>query len=153
MQTFREGDTASFTRTITEAEIVLYGGVSGDTNPLHFDAEYAAASRFGRRIAHGMLTASLISTVIGTKLPGAGAIYVSQTLAFLRPVYIGDTITATATITDYDRERQRMTIATVCRTQRGEVVLEGEAVVLYRPQATGGPAAGAVAGATQSEGG
>ncbi len=130
---WNEGDTASFAKTITEADIVLYAGLSGDTNPLHLDAEYAATTRFGQRIAHGMLSAGLISTVIGTKLPGPGAIYMGQTLSFLLPVHIGDTITATATLVAYDRGRGRMTLSTVCRNQRVEEVLTGEAKVLYKP--------------------
>lgn len=134
MPEFNEGDSASFAKTITEADITLYVGVSGDTNPLHIDADYARDSRFGGRIAHGMLTAGLISAVLGTKLPGTGAIYVSQTLRFLKPVFPGDTITATATLTAYDRARGRMTLATVCRNGRDEEVLAGEAVMLYRPQ-------------------
>src|SRR5438874_2287083 len=105
MPEFNEGDSASFSKTITEADILLYSGVSGDTNPLHLNAEYARTTRFGQRIAHGMLTAGLISTVIGTKLPGRGAIYAGQTLRFLKPVFLGDTITAAVTLTAYNRER------------------------------------------------
>jgi 3-hydroxybutyryl-CoA dehydratase len=133
MQAFGEGDTASFSKTITEADVIMYAGLSSDTNPLHLDAEYARSTRFGQRIAHGMLTAGLISTVIGTKLPGPGAIYAGQTLRFLKPVFVGDTITATATVTAYNRERGRLTLATVCRNQRGDEVIEGEADILYRP--------------------
>jgi 3-hydroxybutyryl-CoA dehydratase len=130
---FQEGDSASFAKTITEADIVLYAGVTGDTNPIHIDDEYAKNTRFGRRLAHGMLTAGLVSTVIGTKLPGPGTIYMSQTLQFTSPVYIGDTITATVTIREYDRRKGRMTLDTVCRNQRGEDVLTGEARLSYRP--------------------
>lgn len=133
MVEFQEGDSASFSKTITDADIVLYAGISGDTNPLHLDATYAAGTRFGQRIAHGMLTAGLISTVIGTKLPGRGAIYVSQTLNFRAPVHLGDTITATATLTAYDLVKRRLTLATVCRNQDDAEVLTGEAIVLYRP--------------------
>jgi 3-hydroxybutyryl-CoA dehydratase len=133
MADFKEGDTASFSKTITDADLVLYAGISGDTNPLHLDAEYARESRFGQRIAHGLLTAGLISTVLGTKLPGPGAIYAGQTLRFLQPVFVGDTITATATVTAYDRARGRLTIATVCRNQRDDEVITGEADVFYRP--------------------
>jgi 3-hydroxybutyryl-CoA dehydratase len=133
MTEFHEGDTATFAKTITDADIVLYAGVSGDTNPVHLDAEYAARTRFGKRIAHGMLTAGLVSAVMGTKLPGPGAIYVSQTLHFTSPVYLGDTITARATLRQYDQKRGRMTIETICTNQRGEQVLTGEAQVLYRP--------------------
>lgn len=133
MPEFQEGDSASFTKTITDADITLFVGVTGDTNPLHVDAVYAEKSRFGQRIGHGILTAGLISTVIGTKLPGPGAIYVSQTLNFRGPVFLGDTITATCTLTKYETDRRRMTMETICRNQRGEDVLTGEAVVLYRP--------------------
>lgn len=126
------GDTASFSKTVTEADIVMFAGVSGDNNPVHLDAQFAQTTQFGQRIAHGMLTASFISTVLGTKLPGVGAIYVSQTLRFLRPVYIGDTVTAIATIESYNRERERMKVATVCINQHGEEVVAGEADLLYR---------------------
>ncbi len=133
MQDFHEGSSASFTKTISEADIVLYAGVTGDTNPLHIDAEYARRTRFGERIAHGMLTAGLISTVIGTKLPGPGAIYMNQSLDFLAPVHIGDTVTATGIITSWDGGKGPMTIATVCCNQRDEEVVRGEARILYRP--------------------
>jgi 3-hydroxybutyryl-CoA dehydratase len=133
MAEFNEGDSASFSKTITEADVVLYAGISGDTNPLHLDAEYAATTRFGKRIAHGMLTTGLISAVIGTKLPGPGAIYVSQSLRFTAPVYLGDTITATATIAAYDKVKGKMTLETVCRNQDGVDVLSGEANIIYRP--------------------
>jgi 3-hydroxybutyryl-CoA dehydratase len=130
---FEPGVSASFTKTITEADIVLFAGITGDINPLHIDAEYAKQTRFGRRVAHGMLSASLISTVIGTKLPGTGAIYAGQTLRFVAPVYVGDTITATARLEVYDRERGKMTLSTICRNQDGIEVVTGEAVVIYRP--------------------
>jgi 3-hydroxybutyryl-CoA dehydratase len=133
MPKFEVGDVASFAKTITEADVLLYTAVSGDTNPLHVNAEYAGKSRFGQRIAHGMLTAGLISAVIGTKLPGPGAIYMSQTLQFVTPVHLGDTITASATLTEFDGKRGPMTIETVCQNQRGEDVLTGVATVLYRP--------------------
>jgi len=130
---WKVGDSASFSKTITEADIVLYAGITGDTNPIHLDEEYARKSRFGRRIAHGMLSVGLISAVLGTKLPGPGAIYAGQTLRFLAPVHIGDTITASATIDSYDPERGKMTIRTECHNQEGEMVISGEALVLYRP--------------------
>lgn len=133
MTEFKEGDSASFAKTITDADIVLFAGVTGDTNPVHIDAEYAKGTRFGGRIAHGMLTASLISTVIGTRLPGPGAIYMGQTLKFLAPVQLGDTITASAILTTYDQAKGKMTLATTCRNQREEDVVSGEATVLYRP--------------------
>jgi 3-hydroxybutyryl-CoA dehydratase len=133
MAQFQVGDSASFAKTVTEADILLYAAVSGDTNPVHINAEYAGKSRFGQRIAHGMLTAGLVSAVIGTKLPGPGAIYMSQSLQFEAPVHIGDTITATATITEFDGKRGPMTIETVCTNQRGDQVITGQAQVLYRP--------------------
>lgn len=133
MPSFKTGDSATFSKTITEADIVLYAGITGDTNPLHINAEYAAGTRFGERIAHGMLTAGLISAVIGTKLPGPGAIYMSQILDFKGPVHIGDTISATGTIIDYDGARGPMMLQTVCTNQRGETILSGEAKILYRP--------------------
>jgi 3-hydroxybutyryl-CoA dehydratase len=133
MAGWQVGDSASFAKTIGEADILLYAEVSGDTNPLHLDAEYARTTRYGQRVAHGMLTAGLISAVIGTKLPGTGGIYRSQTLRFVAPVFLGDTVTATATITAYDRERGRMTLRTICQNQRGEEVLTGEAQIVYEP--------------------
>ncbi len=133
MQEFIEGDHAEFSKTITEADISMFVAVSGDTNPVHIDEEYARTTPFGQRIAHGLLTAGLISTVLGTKLPGPGAIYVSQSLRFLAPVAIGDTVTASATLTEYDRDRGKMTLETACFNQSNLQVLTGEAVVLYRP--------------------
>lgn len=125
----RLGQSAVYARTVTEADIVLFAGVSGDTNPVHINEEFASGTMFSGRIAHGMLTASLISAVIGTRLPGPGAIYVSQTLRFKAPVRIGDTVTARATITDLVPDKRRATIATVA-TVRNKVVLEGEAIVM-----------------------
>ncbi len=123
------GQTAVYARTITEADIVLFSGISGDTNPVHLNQEFAAGTMFSGRIAHGMLTASFISTVIGTRLPGPGVIYISQSLRFKAPVRIGDTVTARATITTLLPEKRRATLATVI-TVGSKVVLEGEAEVL-----------------------
>jgi 3-hydroxybutyryl-CoA dehydratase len=134
MTQWKEGDSASFSKTITDSDVVLYAGLSGDTNPVHLDAEYASKTRYGRRIAHGLLVAGLISAVLGEKIPGPGAIYAGQTLRFMRPVFLGDTITVTATISQYDRDRGRMTLQTVCRNQAGEEVITGEADVRYRPE-------------------
>lgn len=127
---YTPGQTAAVTRTITEHDIETFAHLTGDFNPLHMDAVYAARSRFGGRIAHGMLTAGLISTVLGMHLPGPGGIYVSQTLTFLRPVHLGDTVTAVAEVVAYDARRRRLTLRTACANQRDETVLEGEAVVL-----------------------
>ncbi|MGH7120839.1 MAG: MaoC family dehydratase [Acetobacteraceae bacterium] len=122
------GMTASVAKTITEADIVLYSAVSTDTNPLHLDEEAAARSLFKGRVAHGMLSAGLISAALGTKLPGAGAIYLSQSLRFRAPVRPGDTVTATVEVTALDPERKRATLKTVCSV-KGKPVIEGEASV------------------------
>jgi 3-hydroxybutyryl-CoA dehydratase len=122
------GQTASFGKTITEADIVLFAAVTGDTNPMHLNAEYAATSIFGERIAHGMLAAGLITKVMGTQLPGPGTIYMSQTLRFRAPVRIGETVTAVVEITALNTEKHRATLRTVCLV-KGEPVLEGEALV------------------------
>jgi 3-hydroxybutyryl-CoA dehydratase len=122
------GQKASFGKTITEADIVLFAAVTGDTNPMHLNAEYAKDSIFGERIAHGMLAAGLITKVMGTQLPGPGTIYLSQSLRFRKPVRIGDTVTATVEITALNAEKSRATLTTVC-TVKGEPVLEGEALV------------------------
>ena len=135
------GQTASFAKTITEADILLFCAVSGDTNPVHIDAEAAKASMFGERIAHGMLSASLISTVLGTRLPGPGTIYLSQTLKFKAPVRPGDTVRATVTVKEVNVARNRVTLDTVC-TVAGKVVIEGECQMMppARAAAPGGTA-------------
>jgi len=125
------GQSASFAKTITEADILLFAAVSGDTNPVHINAEAAAASVFKERIAHGMLSASLISTVLGTKLPGAGTIYLGQNLKFKAPVRIGQTVTATVVITVLDAAKKRATLSTTC-TVEGKTVIEGEATVMVQ---------------------
>ena len=131
-----EGMTAVFGKTITDADILMFAGVSGDTNPVHLNEEFALGTAFQGRIAHGMLTASLISTVLGTKLPGPGCVYLSQSLKFKAPVRAGDTVRAEVTVTAIDRERRRVTFATVCKVG-GKPVLEGEALTLVpsRPAA------------------
>lgn len=146
---FKVGDRASYTQTLSEAHVALFVGAVGDTNPLHVDAAYAAQSRFGQRIAHGLLVAGLISTVIGTKLPGIGAIYLGQTLRFLKPTFLGDTVTATAVLKEI-RPRAKggyiLTLETFCENQRGERVIEGEAQVLYEAPTGSGPEAEEVEG-------
>jgi len=123
------GMAAVFGKTVTEADIMAFAGVSGDTNPIHLHADFAKASRFGERIAHGMLSASFISTVVGTKLPGPGSIYVSQSLNFKAPVKIGDTVTARCEIVEIVPERKRIKLKTECLCG-DKVVLDGEAVIL-----------------------
>jgi 3-hydroxybutyryl-CoA dehydratase len=127
---FKVGDKASLSRQITDADIRAFAELSGDFNPVHLDDAFASTTRFGRRIAHGMLGASLISTVLGTKLPGQGAIYLSQTLQFLAPVFPGDTVTAKVTVTKIKEGKPILTLETVCENQRGETLIKGEAVVL-----------------------
>lgn len=129
IEDLQEGMTAVFGKTITDADILMFAGVSGDTNPVHLNEEFAAGTAFQGRIAHGMLTASLISTVLGTKLPGPGCVYLSQNLKFMAPVRVGDTVRAEVTITAIDRLRRRVTFATACKVG-GKPVLEGEAVTV-----------------------
>ena len=123
------GQSASVGKTITEADILLFSAVTTDTNPVHLNAEVAAQSVFKERVAHGMLSAGLISAVLGTQLPGPGTVYLGQTLKFRAPVRIGDTVTATAEVTALDTARRRATLRTVC-TVDGKPVIEGEATVL-----------------------
>jgi 3-hydroxybutyryl-CoA dehydratase len=123
------GQTALYARTVTETDIVLFAGISGDNNPVHINEEFASNTMFSGRIAHGMLTAAFISTVLGMKLPGPGAIYVSQTLRFKAPVRSGDTIQVRATVIDLVPEKRRATLSTVVSVG-SKVVLEGEAVVI-----------------------
>jgi acyl dehydratase len=124
------GDTCTYRRTVTDADVALFAGATGDTNPYHFDDVYASKGRFKRRIAHGMLVTGYISTVLGTILPGPGTIYLSQTLKFRNPVYIGDTITAIAEVLNIKENKPIVTLKTNCINQNGETVVEGEAVVL-----------------------
>ncbi|MCD8511053.1 MAG: MaoC family dehydratase [Bacillus sp. (in: Bacteria)] len=122
---FKIGQEASFSRTVTETDVVMFAGLSGDYNPIHVDKEYAKDTRFGQRIAHGILTTTYLSRLLGMELPGPGAIYVDQTLQFKHPVYIGDTITAKAIIKEVDTNRRILTLTTTCTNQEGKVVLAG----------------------------
>lgn len=124
------GQSASFTKTVTEADAYNYAGVSGDFNPAHINEEYAKNTFFKTRIAHGMINVGFISAVLGTKLPGPGTIYLGQDLKFLKPVRFGDTITATCTVEEIIKEKNRLTLRTVCTNQDGEVVIDGKALVL-----------------------
>jgi 3-hydroxybutyryl-CoA dehydratase len=128
------GATASRIKTFTDEDVRGFAQVSGDTNPVHLDDTYAATTRFGRRLVHGMLTASLISAALANDLPGEGTIYMSQTLQFKAPVFIGDTITATVEVIQFREDRRIATLATTCTNQAGQVVLTGEAVVLAPPE-------------------
>lgn len=124
------GQSESFTKTVTEADCYNYAGVSGDFNPAHINEAYAEKTFFKSRIAHGMLSAGFISAVLGTKLPGPGTIYMSQDLKFLKPVYFGDTITAECTVDEIIKEKNRVVLKTVCTNQKGEIVIDGKALVM-----------------------
>ena len=128
--TLRVGDTATMSREITDEDIHAFADLTGDHNPGHLDDEYASATRFGRRIAHGMLGASLISALLANKLPGRGTVYLSQNLQFVAPVYPGDTVTARVTVTKIREDKPLVTLETVCFNQRDEQLIRGEAVVL-----------------------
>ena len=130
------GMSAERARTVTADDVLRYAEVTGDFNPVHVDAEAAARSRFGGLIAHGMLSAGYVSAVLGLDLPGPGAIYVAQTLKFTRPVKPGDTITARVEVLEVIAARRRVRLATTCRNQHGEAVLEGEATILM-PEESG----------------
>ncbi len=126
------GHVVSFEKTLTDADVRAFAGASGDTNPIHLDDAYAARTRFGKRIAHGMLTAGVISAALGTKLAPEGtlAVYLNQTLQFRRPVFIGDTLRAECTVTAFDAEKSIASLDTVCTNGAGELVLKGEAQIL-----------------------
>lgn len=127
IEDFEPGQHVSFRRTFTDEDVRLFAELTRDTNPLHLDDEFAAKTRFGRRIAQGMLTASLFSTVMGTLLPGTGAVYRSQTIQFLLPVFVGDTVTAHFVVRSVDRSRHRLEIETWVENEAGQRVLEGTA--------------------------
>jgi len=116
------GMTASYSQTITDADIKDFAGISGDKNPVHMDEVYAKESRFERRIAHGMLSSSFFSALFGTHLPGRGCVYVGQNLKFRKPVYIGDTVTATIEVTSVDLERRRVFFDTYCKVGKSKVI-------------------------------
>lgn len=124
------GQKSSFTKTVTETDVYLFAGISGDINPAHINEEYARNTFFKRRIAHGILSGALISAVIGVQLPGPGTIYASQSLTFLAPVYFGDTITSTVEVKEIIKEKNRAVLTTLCTNQDGIVVTKGEAIVL-----------------------
>jgi 3-hydroxybutyryl-CoA dehydratase len=127
---FQIGQRASFSKTVTESDVTTFAGLIGDFNPIHVDAEYARKSRFGQRVAHGMFTGGLISAVLGNKLPGPGAIYLSQQIEFLAPVFIGDTITATVEVSAWRPEKRIITLKTDAYNQAEKQVVTGKAVLL-----------------------
>lgn len=126
------GDSAEFTKTVSETDIYMFAGVTGDFNPAHVNEEYAKTTFFKKRIAHGMLSAGFISNVLGTQLPGPGAVYMKQEMAFLAPVYIGDTITARVEVIDLNIEKNRVTLKTTCTNQDGTVVIDGQGMLSPR---------------------
>jgi len=126
------GMSVSYSQTITDADIKNFAGISGDNNPVHMSDEYAAESRFGKRIAHGLISASFFSALFGTRIPGPGCVYVSQSLNFKRPVYIDDTVTASVIVTNIDKGKNRVFFDTVCKV-KGKTVIDGKAE-LYIPK-------------------
>lgn len=126
------GEKAEFSKTITETDVIQYAGITGDFNPVHINQKYAEQTIFKGRIAHGMLSLGLVSTVLGNKLPGPGAIYVSQEVKFKAPVVIGDTLTAICELIEKDVENNRATFRTYCENQKDKIVLDGKAVLMPR---------------------
>ena len=129
IEQIRVGDAAEFAKTVTETDVYLYAGITGDLNPAHLNEAYAKGTFFKSRIAHGMLTAGFISSILGMQLPGPGTIYMRQSLSFLAPVRFGDTITARAEVVEVIAEKNRVRLKTTCNNQEGIVVLDGEALV------------------------
>lgn len=127
------GDTFSTSREVTDEVIRKFAEVSGDYNPIHLDEEFAKTTRFGRRIAHGMLTAAYISAVLGNEFKGRTVIYLSQTMKFTAPVFLGDTVTAVATVTNIREDKGIVTLETNCTNQNGEALVKGEAVTMVLP--------------------
>ena len=130
MKELTVGEIAEFTKTFTEKDVCLFADATSDFNPVHLDKRYAEKSIFGARVVHGMLTAGLISAVLGNKLPGQGAIYVKQDIKFLAPVFIGDTVTARVEIVEILPDRNRVRLRTQCFKDNGTMVLDGEAIVM-----------------------
>lgn len=122
LEDIKIGMSESYSQTITDADVKGFSGISGDKNPVHMDEVYAKESRFGKRIAHGMLSSSFFSALFGTKLPGQGCVYVAQSLKFRKPVYIGDTVTATVEVTSIDIDKRRVFFDTYCRVGKSKVI-------------------------------
>jgi len=137
---YRPGQAAELTRTIEADHVAAFAAATGDTNPLHFDEAFAAQTSFGRPVVHGLLTAGLISAVLGTRLPGPGCVYLAQQLNFRRPVYVGDTVTARVEVVEVRKDKPLLRLKTTCANQHGEIVLGGEALVLF--QGSGSAASG-----------
>jgi len=129
IEELKVGDTAKFSKTVSESDVYLFAGVTGDLNPAHVSEEFAKDTFFKTRIAHGMLSASFISTVIGTMLPGPGSVYMRQEVSFLAPVKFGDTITAVVEVAEIIADKKRVRLKTYCINQEKTVVVDGEALV------------------------
>ena len=127
------GMEVSYSQTITDADVKAFSGISGDKNPIHMSEEYAEKSRFKKRIAHGLMSASYFSALFGTKIPGEGCVYVSQSLQFKRPVYLGDTVTATVIVQDVDLIKRRVFFRTLCKV-KNKIVIDGEAELYVPPK-------------------
>jgi acyl dehydratase len=127
---FIVGDTASINKNFSEDDVLAFAEISGDKNPIHLDDDYAANTRFGKRLVHGILTSGLISALLGMHLPGPGSIYIKQILNFRAPVFIGDKITASVTITNIREGKPILTLETICKNQEGVIVIDGEAILL-----------------------
>lgn len=150
IEDLRPGQSATFSKTITEADIVLFAGVSGDNNAVHVNEEFAAGTSFGGRIAHGFLTASVISAAVANRLPGPGTVYLGQQMRFRAPVRPGDTVHACVTVLSVDTAKARAVLSTVCRV-RDTVVIDGEATVMTtrrRPHVPARPVAAEAAATT-----
>ena len=130
IQEMKIGDSASTAKTISEADVYLFAGITGDHNPAHINEEASKKTAFGGRIAHGILSAGLISAVLAMKLPGPGTIYLGQELKFTKPVRFGDTVTATATVSEIVAEKNIVKLETICTNQKGDVVIKGMATVM-----------------------
>ncbi len=128
------GDKAEFSKSITEADLIMFAGITGDMNPVHINQEFAKTTVFGKRIVHGILSIGFISNVLGTQLPGPGGIYIKQTCQFLKPVYIGDTITATVEVIGKDEALNRVWLRTFCTNQNDQMVVDGEAIMMPRKE-------------------
>jgi len=126
----KEGDTAKLIKTVTQSDIEQFAELVGDRNPMHVNPDFAKKTRFGRPIAHGMWGLSLVSAVLGTKLPGPGTIYLSQTVQFKAPVFAGDTLTAKVKVLEVRQDKPIVKLETTCENQKGELILMGESVVL-----------------------
>lgn len=128
------GDTAEFTKTVSESDVYGFAGITGDMNPAHIDKIYASKTVFKRRITHGILSLGFISNVIAMQLPGPGAIYINQSCQFIKPIYIGDTVTAIVEVIRKDEEKNKIWLRTYCINQDGVIVIDGEAIIMPRKE-------------------